>query len=63
MYFILYTDNRGEWRWKYRAGNNEDIAVSSEGYKAKQNALYSISLVKQALSAKTYDDTLGKWLD
>jgi uncharacterized protein len=63
MYFILYKDNRGEWRWNYRSANNEDICVSSEGYTAKQSALHSIGLVKSgAASAKVYDDMTKSWL-
>jgi uncharacterized protein len=63
MYFILYKDNRGEWRWNYRSANNEDICVSSEGYTSRQGALHSIGLVKAgAATAKVYDETTKSWL-
>ena len=63
MYFIIYKDNRGEWRWKYLAANHEDIAVSSEGYKTKQGALNGIELVMKANTARIYDDSQKLWLN
>ena len=33
--FELYTDRRGEYRFRLKAGNGEVIAVS-EGYKSKR---------------------------
>ncbi len=62
MYFILYKDKQGEWRWTFRAANHEAICVSSEGYTTKQSAVHSIGLVKSgAASAKVYDDTTKMW--
>jgi len=62
MYFVLYKDNRGEWRWNYRSANHEDICVSSEGYTSKQGAIHGIALVKQgAAAARIYDDTTKTW--
>jgi uncharacterized protein YegP (UPF0339 family) len=62
MYFILYNDSRGEWRWTLRSTNHEAICVSSEGYTAKQGAMHSIAIVKAgAASAKTYDDSVKTW--
>jgi len=62
MYFILYKDQKGEWRWTLRAANHEPICVSSEGYTTKQGALHSINLVKSgAASAKIYDETTKTW--
>lgn len=31
----VYKDQSGEWRWRFRAGNGEIMAVSSEGYYGK----------------------------
>lgn len=63
MYFILYKDNKGEWRWTFRAANHEAICVSSEGYTSKQGAVHGIALVKTgAASAKTYDDSTKTWM-
>jgi uncharacterized protein YegP (UPF0339 family) len=46
-YFLMSTDSKGEWRWMFRAGNDETIAVSSEGYKNKADCQHSINLVKK----------------
>jgi uncharacterized protein YegP (UPF0339 family) len=62
MYFVRYNDSRGEWRWNYRAGNHEDICVSSEGYMSKQGALHCIALLKQGAAApRIYEDTTQTW--
>ena len=37
--FVVYKDNRGEWRWRLRASNGKIIADSGEGYKNKQDCL------------------------
>ena len=46
MYFEMYRDARGVWRWRLKASNHEVIAVSSEGYASKQSCSHSIDLVK-----------------
>jgi len=35
----IYRDNRGEWRWRLRAGNGRIIADGGEGYTRKAAAL------------------------
>lgn len=63
MYFIIYKDGKGEWRWKFRAANHEDIGVSSEGYTRRENCVHSINLVKTGSpGAKVYDDTSKSWI-
>ena len=63
VYFIIYKDGKGEWRWTYRAANHEPIAVSSEGYVRRENCLHGINLVKSgAATAKVYDDDKKSWL-
>jgi len=32
----IYKDNRGEWRWRRVAPNNQIVAVSGEGYKSQK---------------------------
>ena len=62
MYFILYKDNRSEWRWTFRSANHEAICVSSESYSSRQGALHGIALVKQGAStARIYDETTKTW--
>lgn len=57
MYFQLYQDKAGEWRWKLKAGNHEVIADSSEGYKQKASALHGIELVKGCAAAEVKEIT------
>lgn len=35
----VYRDAAGEWRWRAKAGNNEVVADSSEGYRDHQHAM------------------------
>ena len=34
----VYQDSAGEWRWRVKAGNNEVIATSGEGYVNESHA-------------------------
>ncbi|MAT35622.1 MAG: hypothetical protein CMK06_10885 [Ponticaulis sp.] len=43
--FELYTDKSGEFRFRLKAGNGENI-LASEGYKAKASAMNGIESVK-----------------
>ena len=54
--FQIFKDARGEFRWRLRAGNNEIIATSGEGYKAKVDCQHGIDLVKRDASAAAVDD-------
>lgn len=41
----VYTDQAGEWRWKFVAGNNRIMADSSEGYIEKDGCLSALEEV------------------
>lgn len=59
--FVIYKDIKGEYRWRFKANNGEIIAVSSEGYTQKPNAVNSINLVKNlAYGAEVVDITTTK---
>ncbi|MBK8581924.1 MAG: YegP family protein [Flavobacteriales bacterium] len=47
--FELYTDKAGEFRFRLKAGNGENI-LASEGYKAKASATNGIESVKKNAS-------------
>ena len=51
MYFKLYRDTRGEWRWTLYSSNGNKIADSGEGYVNKSDAQNGINLVKSTTSA------------
>ncbi len=56
--FQLFVDKAGEYRWRLRADNNEIIADSAEGYKAKSDCEHGVDLVKQlAPTAEVQDQT------
>lgn len=46
MYYYLYKDVQGYWRWTLYAGNGNKIANSGEGYHNRADALSAIKLVK-----------------
>jgi uncharacterized protein YegP (UPF0339 family) len=45
MYFTIYKDVNGQFRWNLKSGNNEPIA-HGEAYVNKNGALHAIELVK-----------------
>lgn len=51
MYFRLYKDNAGQWRWTLLSSNHKKIADSGEGYINKTDAQAGINLVKSTNSA------------
>ena len=56
--FQIFTDRAGEFRWRLRADNNEIIADSAEGYKAKADCEHGVDLVKKlAPTAEVQDQT------
>lgn len=54
--FQMYKDGKGEYRWRLRADNNETIADSAEGYKAKDSCEHGIELVKKLAPDAEVDD-------
>ncbi|MEL7238911.1 MAG: DUF1508 domain-containing protein [Planctomycetota bacterium] len=52
MYFQIYQDAKGEWRWRLKAANHQTVATGGEGYKDKDDCLHGIELVKGAGNAE-----------
>ena len=44
--FQVYKDKRGEFRWRFISTNGRIIAISSESYKAKNDCVHGIELMK-----------------
>ena len=42
--FEIYTDKKGEFRWRARAKNGNLLAAASEGYKDKRDAVHCARL-------------------
>lgn len=55
MYFIIYRDVNGQWRWTLYAANNRKIANAGEGYYNKQDCLSAIDLVKRSAFAPVHE--------
>jgi uncharacterized protein len=61
--FQVYKDARGQWRWRFQAGNNKIVADSAEGYQNRTDCLEGIRIVKkEAPSAPAWEkDATGEW--
>lgn len=46
MTYQIYTDARGEYRWRLKAANGNILADSGEGYTTKANCQNGINSVK-----------------
>jgi uncharacterized protein YegP (UPF0339 family) len=46
MYYKIFKDVVGDWRWHYKASNGRTIAHSGEGYRNKSDCLNGISIMK-----------------
>ena len=55
MYYELYKDRAGYWRWTLFAVNHRKIADSGEGYVNKNDAVHGIGLVKGSTHAPVYE--------
>lgn len=48
MYYQVYSDAGGFWRWRLKAPNHRIIADSGEGYVTKADCLTAIEFVKNS---------------
>lgn len=53
--FEIYTDKKGETRFRFRAKNGE-IVFSSEGYAAKASAKRAIASIKKSVPGATVEE-------
>ncbi|RDZ29313.1 YegP family protein [Lysobacter silvisoli] len=56
MYFKLYKDSQGDWRWTLYAANHRKIADSAEGYNKKSDCEDGIALVKSVMASTPVKD-------
>lgn len=47
MRFVIYSDKRGEWRWRLVARNGRIVADSGEGYASLRGCRGAVSLVAE----------------
>lgn len=45
--FEVYEDDKKEFRWRLKAGNNQVVASSSESYKEKASAEKAVASIKE----------------
>lgn len=50
-YVEFFVDDPGEWRWRYRSGNNKNMADSGEGYGSQADAVEAVYQVTHRLVA------------
>ncbi len=55
MWYEVYCDGRGKWRWRLWSDGGKGIAEASEGYAAKAGCLYDLALNKASASAPVRD--------
>ncbi|MBW3598732.1 MAG: DUF1508 domain-containing protein [Planctomycetes bacterium] len=56
--FQIFKDAADEYRWRLRANNNQIVATSGEGYKAKADCQRGIEIVQnEGPSANVEDQT------
>lgn len=56
MYFQMYKDSAGEFRWRLRAANHRTVADSGEGYSSKASCERAIANFKANVSSARVDD-------
>jgi uncharacterized protein len=54
--FELYTDGKGEFRWRLKSANGQIIATGGEGYTSKAGALNGIEAVKRDAAGANVDE-------
>lgn len=54
--FEDYKDKKGEYRWRLLASNGQNLAKSSEGYKAKRDCQHAIELIKKGAARARVED-------
>lgn len=55
MYYKLYKDSVGQWRWRYVSSNGRTIADSAEGYYNRSDAENGIRIMKSSYDSPVYE--------
>ncbi len=48
--FTVYTDKHEQFRWRFKASNDQVVAKSSEGYGRKEDCLQALSLLQRDIA-------------
>ena len=58
--FEVYQDKSGEYRWRLKAANGQNIATSGEGYTEKRSCIAAIETVKRAAANAKIEEVEAK---
>ena len=58
--YEIYQDTAGEFRWRLKAGNNEIVGDSSEGYTTRLGAIRAAKSVQRWATTDTFIDQTGQ---
>lgn len=58
--FEVYQDKAGEYRWRLKASNGQNIASSGEGYSEKRSCLAAIESVKRVAADANIEEIQAK---
>lgn len=56
MKFEIYSDTKGEFRWRMKADNGQIIATAGESYKNKADCKHGVTLVKENAAAADVEE-------
>lgn len=54
MYYVMYKDTAGHWRWTLYAANHKKISDSAEGYWNESDCQHGLDLNKASYSAPVH---------
>lgn len=58
--FQVYTDGKGEYRWRLLASNGESVATGGEGYASKTSAMNATKKLREWAATDTVEDLTDK---
>jgi uncharacterized protein len=58
--FEVYQDKAGEYRWRLKSSNGQNIATSGEGYSEKRSCMAAIETVKKAAANAKIEEIAEK---
>jgi uncharacterized protein YegP (UPF0339 family) len=53
LFFFIYTNKAGEYRWQLRNAHKRVLADSGESYKSKKDVQYVINALKRDIKVAT----------
>lgn len=60
MYFSIFKDPEGQWRWRIYSGTDVIMVDGSESYKSKQDTVTAIKRIRQPAAGMRIWDSIDK---